>query len=156
MKYSEKHIREEKVQKLKQKISKELEEKMRDKKQMLAFSLREDHDDELVGRDVLELACLIRFKNYIDNYDRAFLERESWSEERDFINYTIDNNYIDVYLQEDFDFTHAFLFKCEMNGYNAHWLLSKGDDSFGYNFITLIEYHQRLERLQKEEGVSDV
>lgn len=153
MKYSEKHIREEKVQKLKEKILKELEQKMYERKQMLAFALKEDHDDELIGRDVLELACLIQFKNYVENYERAFLERESWSEERDFINYTIDNNYIDVYLQEDFDFTHAFLFKCSMNGYNAHLLLSKGDDTFSYNFITLIEYHQRLKRLQKEEGV---
>lgn len=137
-KYSEKYIREEKVELLKKKIRKEINSYFKECKLNLSFAFRENEDDEHIERDILEMSALIRLRHYINDCKTAFMQCEENSPDNDQIIYALPSDYIDVFLMDEFRFVSGYLTTVENYGYETSHIFKHGDVGLK-SIITIIE-----------------
>ena len=149
-KYSEKHIREEKVQRLKRKILKEISIYFKECRLNLSFAFRENENDEDIERDILEMSALIRLKHYINNCKTAFMQCVECSPNEDQIIYSLSDDYIDVFLLDEFKFVNNYLSAAEEHNYDMHRFFKHGDSGLKI-IITAVELGYLKRKFMEEK-----
>lgn len=140
-KYSDFDKRKTKVEKLKEKIRNEIKEAKSLYGERLDFILKNKNENSFLEknnyREALKiLFYLERLDIFLDN-ERAFMDYIEYSKTLDYIIYKIPIKDINVWLNENFNFIDAFLYKLEKI------VQGEFDDSFfSCNFLTLYDYEQ--------------
>lgn len=129
---SDKLIREEKVKKLKTKILKEIEQESNRIKAEI------DDSEEFEEFEFLNslLFALFKLKRYVEK-EYSFMNYEAQYLEADIIIYTISEENLDIWLQEEYYFVGNFLIKAEENSFNVFPLLN--DHYFGHHFTNILD-----------------
>ena len=157
-KISEIPIREEKINKLKTKILAEIDNYTKkiheDIKQYLINNENDLEDWEFI---ITEEFSLLRLKEFLEQ-PCLFQSIEARYENEDIIVYQVSDEDLNIWLQEDYNFTLNFLFKIEHEGFcDVYEILN--DRFFGYNFTNIfdkIQYHDRLKQQWKKHFISIV
>ena len=141
-KISEKHIREEKIKKLKEKIYSEIDDitkrTMREMLVLLSDGIDKNEElkkdwDFLVTREF----CLARLREYI-NSDFAFQTIEAEYPAHDLVIYQVSDEYLNIWLQDDYNFTLSFLGEIkDRKTFDVYEILN--DRYFGYEFVSAFE-----------------
>lgn len=148
-KISEILIREKKIKKLKTKILAEIdkyaERTHEDIKQYLINNENILEDWNLM---ITEEFSLLKLKEFIEQPE-LFQSIEARYEKEDIIIYQVSDEDINIWLQEDYNFTHNFLFKIEHEGFcDVYEILN--DRFFGYNFTNIFDKIQYKDRLKQQ------
>ena len=106
-KLSEKEIRDKKIVQLKEKIKKEIEEKILDNKQYMKAYL-EENDFDTWKSLITEAFALLKLKEYVE-LNTSFNMIETCIPEKDIIIYTISIDLINLWLQDEYKFVNQFL-----------------------------------------------
>lgn len=154
-KLSEKHLRKEKVEKLKTKILGEIQ-KCKSELEDYLLSYHEDRSeltDQLFEDYITEIYSLIQLEKFI-NLPSTFLRVACVYEENDYIAYYVDDQDLDVWLQEDFNFVDNFMIKLG-HPYKLDVLINiLHERYFAYNFTNIFDlmlYDKKVgERLKDE------
>lgn len=140
-KISEKLIREEKIKKLKEKIYSEIENiSKRNRKEMRQLLLVdntgeyfEENWNFLIAREF----CLERLREYISS-DFAFQTIEAEYPAHDLVIYQVSDEYLNIWLQDDYNFTLSFLGEIkDRKTFDVYEILN--DRYFGYEFVSAFE-----------------
>ena len=145
-KISEKHLREEKVKKVKEKILAEIEEWLDDAKQLIKLFL-ENNDEEEFNFWIARTFNLARLKEYIQ-MENCFLGYHAMYNDADTIVYTIPDKNLDIWLQDDYNFTSSFLHRADHT--DVFDLLN--DKYFAYNHTSIIEEIVYDKKQQEKEN----
>ena len=148
-KISNKPIREEKIRKLKEKICSEIEKiskrARKEMRQLLLVDNTGEYFEENWNFLIAREFCLERLREYISS-DFAFQTIEAEYPAHDLVIYQVSNEYLNIWLQEDYDFALSFLNKIEFGEvYDVHEILN--DRYFGYEFVSAFEaviYREKL------------
>ena len=143
-KISEKHLREEKVKKLKEKILVEIKEYSDDARRYIKNFPADGNEKRwksLVSREF----TLLKLKEFIQKKD-CFLRARKIYPEDDIIIYTIPDKNLNIWLQEDYKFVSNFLF----NAVDCSVFDLLNDDYFAYEHTSIIE-HAMYDEKQKEK-----
>lgn len=138
-KISDKEIRNAKVEKVKQKILKEIEEYSTKvlKRGIQNYLKEKNADEELWNSLIMEEHALLKLKEYIQN-PNCFQEIIDIHPELDVIIYYVTDKTLDIWLQEDFNFTFRFLNTLEnMEVPDVFVLLD--DDFLDHNIGSIID-----------------
>ena len=141
-KISEKPIREEKIEKLKEKIYSEIDNiTKRTRREMRALLSEGIDKNEELKKDwdflVTREFCLARLREYI-NSDFAFQTIEAEYPARDLVIYQVSDEYLNIWLQDDYNFALSFLSEIEFGKvYDVYEILN--DRYFGYEFVSAFE-----------------
>lgn len=130
-KISESHVREEKVRKVKEKILTEIK-----KEQERAKWLMQHGNKSMFDVFVEEYYHLMQLKNYMENKN-SFSECETMVKDNDYVVYTVATVNIDIWLQENYNFTRNFLSEVEERPWALYEMLT--DEYFGYHFTSILE-----------------
>lgn len=137
---SEKPIREDKIKRLKEKVLAEIANELKlIKRDMRSYMSNDKAFDFLVKQSF----TLLNLREFIES-EYAFQSCEA--EYEDVVVYTVSSKDLDIWLQDDYSFTHNFLIRAEDCGYDVFSLLN--NNYFGYNFTTIFDtilYDKRLE-----------
>ena len=149
-KISEKPIREEKIEKLKEKIYSEIDDitkrTMREMLVLLSDGIDKNEElkkdwDFLVTREF----CLARLRDFISD-NSAFQTIETEYPARDLVIYQVSDEYLNIWLQDDYNFALSFLSEIEFGKvYDVYEILN--DRYFGYEFVSAFEaviYREKL------------
>lgn len=144
-KLSEKEIRDKKIVQLKEKIKKEIEEKILDNKQYMKAYL-EENDFDTWKSLIMEAFALLKLKEYVE-LNTSFNMIETCIPEKDIIIYTISIDLINLWLQDEYKFVNQFLFNMEYDEIkNVFTMLN--EKYFAYNFTNIYDiilYKQKNE-----------
>lgn len=144
-KLSEKEIRNKKIVQLKEKIKKEIEEKILDNKQYMKAYL-EENDFDTWKSLITEAFVLLKLKEYVE-LNTSFNMIETCIPEKDIIIYTISIDLINLWLQDEYQFVNQFLFNMEYDEIkNVFTILN--EKYFAYNFTNIYDivlYKQKNE-----------
>ena len=149
-KISEKHIREEKIRKLKEKIYSEIDNVTKRTRREMRALLSEGIDkNEELKKDwdflVTREFCLARLREYISS-GFAFQTIETEYPARDLVIYQVSDEYLNIWLQDDYNFALSFLSEIEFGKvYDVYEILN--DRYFGYEFVSAFEaviYREKL------------
>lgn len=145
-KISEIPIREEKIKKLKEKILTEIDKYLvRDREEMRIYLMENDTDIEDWNFLIIREFSLLRLKEYIEN-DNSFWAFEGRCDYKDIITYQISDKKLNIWLQDDYNFTSNYLYKIEFEGFcDVYEILN--DRYFGYEFTNIfdeIQYNDRM------------
>lgn len=145
-KISEIPIREEKIRKLKEKILKEIDKYLeRNRKDMKVYLVDDENEIEDWNFMVTQEFSLLRLKDYIED-GKTFWSFEARYNDKDIIIYQVSDRKLNIWLQEDYNFTSNFLCKIEFEGFcDVFELLN--DRYFGYEFTNIfdeIQYDDRM------------
>lgn len=145
-KISEIPIREEKIRKLKEKIFSEIENySMRMKERMKLYFINNEEDSDEWNFMITEEFALLRLKEFVESKG-AFQSFEARYEDKDIIIYQVSDKTLNIWLQDDYDFTLSFLCKVEHEGYcDVYEILN--NRYFGYHFTNIfdkIHYDDRM------------
>ena len=141
-KISEKPIREEKIKKLKEKIYSEIDNiSKRTRKEMLALLSEGIDKNEEFKKDwdflVTREFCLARLREYISS-GFAFQTIETEYPARDLVIYQVSDEYLNIWLQDDYNFTLSFLGEIkDRKTFDVYEILN--DRYFGYEFVSAFE-----------------
>ena len=150
-KISDAPIREEKVRKLKAKICSEIDnisKHVRKEIKRLSVDASKEKSQEwnfFIAREY----ALMRLREYIDGiYTFQSIEAEYTNE--DIVAYQVSDENLNIWLQEDYNFTSNFLYKIEYEGFcNLHELLN--DRFFGYEFINIVDKANYEAKIAEDE-----
>lgn len=141
-KISEKQIRNDKVKKLKEKISIEISHELNQLKCEMRDTISNDRCfDYYVKRSF----ALLRLKEYIE-FEYAFMDVEAEYYDLGYIIYLVSDKNLDIWLQDDYSFTRQFLWKAEEIEYDIFPMLN--DRYFGFQFTNIIDivlYDKKME-----------
>lgn len=141
-KFSEKEIRVKKIVQLKEKIKKEIEEKILDNKQYM----KEENDFDTWNFLITEAFALLKLKEYVE-LNTSFNMIETCIPEKDIIIYTISIDLINLWLQDEYQFVDQFLFNMEYDEIkNVFTILN--EKYFAYKFTNIYDivlYKQKNE-----------
>lgn len=132
-KISEKHLREEKVKKVKEKIFAEIEEWLNDAKHIIKISL-ENNDEEEFNFWVTRAFNLARLKEYMQ-MENCFLSYHAMYDDQDTIVYRIPDKNLNIWLQDGYNFVSRFLGDSD----HADVFDLLNDNYFAYKHISIIE-----------------
>lgn len=146
-KISEIPIREEKIKKLKTKILAEIDETTKKIHENMKQYLINKEDLSFWNYMITEEFSLLRLKEFIEQ-PKLFQSFEARYDNKDIIIYQVSDEDLNIWLQEDYDFTFNFLCKVIHEGfYDVYEILN--NRFFGYeftNFIDKIQYQERLKQ----------
>ena len=129
-KISETFIRKEKVRKLKIKILNEIEKELKKiKKELKSCGTRFD----VLVKDSF---ALLNLKEYISD-EYAFMDYTAQYTDIDVVFYQIKDEYLNIWLQDDYHFVYNFLWQAKECEYNIFNMLH--DYYFGYNFTSIYD-----------------
>lgn len=144
-KLSEKEIRDKKIVQLKEKIKKEIEEKILDNKQYMKAYL-EENDFDTWNLLITETFALLKLKEYVE-LNTSFNMIETCIPEKDIIIYTISIDLINLWLQDEYKFVNQFLLNMEYDEIkNVFTMLN--EKYFAYEFTNIFDiilYKQKNE-----------
>ena len=140
-KISEKHIREEKIKRLKEKIYSEIDDITKRLRREMYQLLFVDNTDEYFEDDWEYLISngfyLIKLKEYIDN-PMVFQTIIAEYKDDDIVIYQVSDENLDIWLQDDFNFVLTFINNMEFRERrNVYEILN--DKYFEYNFVSIFE-----------------
>ena len=133
-KVSERHLREEKVKKVKEKILTEISEKLVKFKKEIILHVS---NDECFDYYIKRCFALHRLKEYL-GCEYTFMEVEVEYPDRDIIIYTISDRDLNIWLQDTYSFTSEFLHNAVEFEHDIYSILN--DRYFAHQFINLIDY----------------
>ena len=147
-KISEIPIREEKIKRLKEKILADIDKHLeRNRQYMKIFLINNENIIKDWDYIISQEFTLLRLKDFIKN-EYTFWSIEARYEEEDIIAYQVSDRYINIWLQDDYDFVNSFLSKIEPEGYcDVYQILN--DRYFGYEFTSIFEsalYDKKMEK----------
>ena len=141
-KISEKPIREEKIKKLKEKIYSEIDNvtkrTIREMRALLSDGIDKNEElkkdwDFLVTREF----CLARLRDFISD-NSAFQTIEAEYPAHDIVIYQVSDEYLNIWLQDDYNFTLSFLGEIkDRKTFDVYEILN--DRYFGYEFVSAFE-----------------
>lgn len=144
-KLSEKEIRDKKIVQLKEKIKKEIEEKILDNKQYMKAYF-EENDFDTWNSLITEAFALLKLKEYVE-LNTSFNMIETCIPEKDIIIYTISIDLINLWLQDEYKFVNQFLLNMEYDEIkNVFTMLN--EKYFAYEFTNIYDiilYKQKNE-----------
>ena len=141
-KISEKPIREEKIKKLKEKIYSEIDNiTKRTRREMRALLSDGIDKNEELKKDwdflVTREFCLARLRDFISDKS-AFQTIESEYPVHDLVIYQVSDEYLNIWLQDDYNFTLSFLGEIkDRKTFDVYGILN--DRYFGYEFVSAFE-----------------
>lgn len=130
-KISDEPKRKNKIEKLKQKISKEINEKLRENMNETTENMS---IDDLVFI-VKQSFALVELKEYIDNH--PFMDYESKNHNKDVVVYVVQEKDLDIWLQDDYSFVQNYLLEARKLNYDVFQMLN--DHYFGYEFTNIFD-----------------
>lgn len=147
-KISEMSIREEKIEKLKTKVLAEIDKyTKRMHEGIKQYLINNENGLEDWDYMISEEFLLLRLKEFIEQL-RLFQSIETRYENKDIIIYQVSDENLSIWLQEDYNFTHNFLFKIKHEGFGDVYKILN-DRFFGYDFTNIfdrIQYHDKLKK----------
>ena len=148
-KISEIPIREEKIKKLKTKILVEIEKySKRTHEGIKQYLINNENVLEDWNFIIAEEFFLLRLKEFIEQ-PGLFQSFEARYGDKDIIIYQVSDEDLNIWLQENYDFTLNFLCKTVYKGfYDVYEILN--DSFFGYNFTNIIDKIQYQDRLKQQ------
>lgn len=141
-KISDENIRQEKVNKLKEKILTEIKERINYCKKNMQLNISDNNFEHYTK----EVFALLNLRDYIKS-KYCFMDFEIKREKEDFVIYMVQDEDLDIWLQDDYHFTINFLIKAEECGYNIFQFLN--DKYFGYRFTDI---HDKIMHTEKQIG----
>lgn len=139
-KISETPIREAKIQKLKDKILREIEKYSTSVKNQMKLYLEDNKDNIeywnfLITREFI----LLKLKEFIKDKS-AFQSIEAMYGDIDTIVYQVSDRELNIWLQDDYDFVNNFL--CRIDENNGSWYIGDflNNRFFGYQATNIIDY----------------
>lgn len=97
---------------------------------------------------ITEEFSLLRLKEFIEQPE-LFQSFEARYDDKDIIIYQVADNYLNIWLQEDYNFTLNFLCKIKYEEfYDVYEILN--DRFFGYEFTNIIDKIQYQEKLKQQ------
>lgn len=146
-KISEIPIRKKKIKKLKAKILEEIDKyTKRIHENIKQYLVNNENVLEDWNFTITEEFSLLRLKEFIEEPE-TFQSFEARYDDKDIIIYQVSDENLNVWLQEDYDFTFNFLCKVIHEGfYDVYEILN--DRFFGYEFTNIIDKIQYQERLK--------
>lgn len=148
-KISEMSIRKEKIQKLKAKILAEIDEDTKKiHENMKQYLINREDDLSIWNYMITEEFSLLRLKEFIEQPE-LFQSFEARYDDKDIIIYQVSDEDLNVWSQEDYDFTFNFLCKIMHEGFSdVYEILS--DKFFGYEFTNIIDKIRYQNRLKQQ------
>lgn len=148
-KISEIPIREEKINRLKDKIFAEIDKcTKRIKEDIKQYLINNEDDLEDWDFIITEEFSLLRLKEFLES-EYSFNSIEARYEKDDIIIYQISDEDLNIWLQEDYNFTLNFLSKIEHEGfYDVYQILN--DRFFGYEFTNIFDKIQYKDKLKQQ------
>lgn len=148
-KISEMSIRKEKIEKLKAKILVEIDKNTKKiHENMKQYLINREDNLSIWNHLITEEFSLLRLKEFIEQPE-LFQSFEVRYDDKDIIIYQISDEDLNIWLQEDYDFTFNFLYKITYEGFSdVYEILS--DRFFGYKFTNIIDKIQYQERLKRQ------
>lgn len=134
-KISEEEIRREKVEKVKNKILSEIDNRICSYKKL--FAINEKTTEEDYNFFISENFALLELKKYLKR-DNCFMSYEAKYLDKDIVVYVVSEKTLNVWMQKDYNFIYNYLDKAEENEYNVFPLLN--DKFFGYEFLNSFDY----------------
>lgn len=141
-KISNKNIRQEKVNKLKEKILTEIKERINYCKKNMQSNISDNNFEHYTK----EVFALLNLREYIKS-KYCFMDFEIKRKKEDFVIYMVQDEDLDIWLQDDYHFTINFLIKAEECGYDIFQFLN--DKYFGYQFTDI---HDKIMHSEKQIG----
>lgn len=120
------------VNKLKNKINKEIKIKRKNHNELYKYN---DDKDYVVNQIIKEEFAMIKLQEYLD-YEHSFMNYTVKYYDKDVIIYCIDISLINIWLQDTFNFVNNYLDKAADNNYND--ILSILNDKYLGNEFTSI------------------
>lgn len=148
-KISEIPIREKKIKKLKAKILEEIDKyTKRIHENMKHYLINREDDLSIWNYMITEEFSLLRLKEFIEQ-PKLFQSFKARYDDKDIIIYQVSDEDLNVWSQEDYDFTFNFLCKIMHEGFSdVYEILS--DKFFGYEFTNIIDKIQYQNRLKQQ------
>lgn len=120
------------VNKLKNKINKEIKIKRKNHNELYKYN---DDKDYVVNQIIKEEFAMIKLHEYLD-YEHSFMDYTAKYYDKDVVIYCIDIDLINIWLQDTFNFVNNYLDKAADNNYNN--ILSILNDKYLGNEFTSI------------------
>lgn len=120
------------VNKLKNKINKEINIKRKNHNELYKYN---DDKDYVINQIIKEEFAMIKLKEYLD-YEYSFMGYTAKYYDKDIIIYYIDIGLINIWLQDTFNFVNNYLDKVDENNYNN--ILSILNDKYLGNGFTSV------------------
>lgn len=153
-KISEKHLREEKVRKVKEKILKEIAEEVGRCKNGIGYALDYD-DEEYFDEMIFRIHSLFRLKKYIER-EYTFMKETALNYDSDLVIYTVSIDYINIWLQDDYNFVSEFIVNAEKEERNRVLIeCMLNDEYFGIDFTSIFDKIAYDEKVKKETENND-
>lgn len=152
-KISERPIREEKVKRLKEKILKEINKELDLFKNDLKYDMTNgiEYVDEF-EYTISHMHYLFKLRDYI-NQDYVFMTVINQYDNLDYVVYNVPIMDIEIWLQDDFNFTRNFLSDVDYNKYVVEIILN--EQYFGFEFTSVIDKIAYEDKLEKESDVNE-
>lgn len=125
-------IRQAKVKALKERILTGIKEEL----EIIKTDMSENSlEDSFFERFLKQGFALLKLKDYVEK-ETAFMLCEEEYPEEDLVVYRVPEKYIDIWLQEDYNFVSKFLFEVEEDDFVCHKL---SDRYFAFYFMSVFE-----------------
>lgn len=148
-KISEMSIRKEKIEKLKIKILAEIDKHTKKiHEDMKQYLINREDDLNIWNYMITEEFSLLRLKEFIEQPE-LFQSFEVRYDDKDIIIYQVSDEVLNIWLQEDYDFTFNFLCKIIYEEFSDVYDILN-DRFFGYEFTNIIDKIQYKEKLKQQ------
>lgn len=137
-KISEAHIRNTKIQKLKDKILDEINEYACNIKMQIQACIDHDICDDDWNRVISRAFVLQQLKTWVET-DTAFRSRELYDIGKDLAIYCVSTDELNIWLQDDYNFVASFLNRVEIDNAAGSVDNILNDRFFGYEFTSVFE-----------------
>lgn len=122
------------VNKLKNKINKEIKIQRKNHNELYKYN---DDKDYVVNQIIKEEFAMIKLKEYLD-YEYSFMDYSIKYYDKDIVIYYIDIDLINIWLQDTFNFVNNYLDKAAENNYN-NILFILNDKYLGNEFTSVFD-----------------
>lgn len=122
------------VNKLKNKINKEIKIKRKNHNELYKYN---DDKDYVVNQIIKEEFAMIKLQEYLD-YEHSFMDYTAKYYDKDVVIYCIDIDLINIWLQDTFNFVNNYLDKAADNNYN-NILFILNDKYLGNEFTSIFD-----------------
>lgn len=122
------------VNKLKNKINKEIKIQRKNHNELYKYN---DDKDYVVNQIIKEEFAMIKLKEYLD-YEYSFMDYSIKYYDKDVVIYYIDIDLINIWLQDTFNFVNNYLDKAAENNYN-NILFILNDKYLGNEFTSVFD-----------------
>lgn len=148
-KISEMSIRKKKIEKIKEKILTEIEKETKKlHENMEQYLINREDDLSIWNCMITKEFSLLRLKEFVEQPE-LFQSFEARYGNKDIIIYRVSDEDLNIWLQEDYNFTFNFLCKIIHEGFSdVYDILSDG--FFGYKFTNIIDKILYQERLKQQ------